>query len=55
MLYILLKDGAVKTKQIVENFKPMFESKEQYFAYVDAFETEGDRIEYCEKTAKITL
>ena len=44
MLHVLLKDGAKKAKEIVQNFKPMFESKEAFFEYVDGIARDGDRI-----------
>ena len=56
MLFELLKDNADKAKKIINEFKPEFTSKEAYFAYVDSFDKEGDRIEYLEDgTAKIRL
>ena len=48
MLYLLLKDNAVRAKKIIAEFKPEFKSKEEYFAYVDEFFSEGDRITYHE-------
>ena len=48
MLYILLSDGAKRAKAIIENYKPLFASKEDYFAYVDSLNKTGDRIAYGE-------
>ena len=48
MLYLLLKDDAQRAKKIIAEFKPEFKSKEEYFAYVDEFFSEGDRITYSE-------
>lgn len=35
MLWLLLKDGAARAKHITENFKPSFESKEDYLKFLD--------------------
>ncbi len=51
---LLEKDGA-RAKEIIENFEPMFATKEEYFAYVDAMACEGDRITYSEGKAEIRL
>lgn len=48
MLYLLLKDDAQRAKKIIAEFKPEFKSKDEYFAYVDEFFSEGDRITYHE-------
>ncbi len=48
MLYLLLKDDAQRAKKIIADFKPEFNSKEEYLAYVDEFFSEGDRITYHE-------
>lgn len=56
MLLILLKDEAKVAKKVIAEFKPRFASKEEYFAYIDSFGAEGNRIEYGEdNTAKINL
>lgn len=34
--YRLLRDGAVKAKEIVENYQPIF-TKEEYIKYMDSF------------------
>lgn len=48
MLLILLSDGAKRAKQVIEEFKPRFTSKEEYLSYADSLNTSGDRIEYNE-------
>ncbi|MBQ9951566.1 MAG: amidohydrolase [Clostridia bacterium] len=48
MLNLLLENGAQRAKEIIAGFKPRFESKEAYFAYVDGMAAEGLRIEYRE-------
>ena len=56
MLYLLLKDNAERAKKIISEFKPLFNSKEEYFAYLENIESEGDRITYSEDgTATIRL
>lgn len=56
MLTLLLKDGAVRAKQIVEEFEPQFASKEEYFKFIDRLSCEGDRIYYQQdSTAKVRL
>ena len=56
MLYLLLKDDAKRAKQIIADFKPLFNNKEEYFAYIDALFSDGDRITYNEdSTATIRL
>lgn len=46
LLYLLLSDDAQRAKKVIENYKPQFNSKEEYFAYVDSISCEGNRIEY---------
>ncbi|MBP3337284.1 MAG: amidohydrolase [Clostridia bacterium] len=56
MLKILLGDNAKRAKQIIADFKPPFASKEEYLAYVDEINAEGDRIIYNEDgTATVNL
>lgn len=56
MLCLLLQDGAKRAKDIIENFKPLFCSKEEYFKYIDTFWSDGDRIIYKDNgTAEIRL
>ena len=54
MLQLLLRDGAVRAKQILSDFTPLFASKEEYLTYVDALSCAGDRIEYREDGTVIT-
>lgn len=53
MLHLLLKDGASRAKKVVAEFTPQFTSKEEYFAYVDEFISDGDRIEYNDDSTAI--
>lgn len=46
MLLILLSDNAKKAKQVIEEFQPVFASKENYLSYIDSLNSSGDRIEY---------
>ena len=56
MLYLLLKDDAKRAKEIKAEFKPAFQSKEEYFSYIDEFFSAGDRITYKEDgTAEVKL
>lgn len=48
MLYLLLSDGAKCAKEILANFKPRFATKEEFLAYKDSLNGEGDRILYRE-------
>ncbi len=46
MLLVLLGNGALRAKKVVEEFKPLFPSKEAYLEYMDAINSSGDRIVY---------
>ncbi len=48
MLHILLSDGAKRAKKILREFKPLYKSKEEYFATIDSFNSGfcGERIIY---------
>lgn len=46
MLYLLLKDGAQRAKDIVKNYNAPFKSHEAYFNYIDKLKKEGIRINY---------
>lgn len=48
MLSLLLSDGARRAKEIVAAYKPEFESKDAYLAYMDSLNDSGDRITYQE-------
>ena len=51
----LLKDGATVAKRVIDNFTPMFKSKEDYLAYIDDFSCSGDRITYNDDKAEVKL
>lgn len=55
MLRLLLENGAAEAKRIKAEFVPQFASKEDYFDYIKQFYAKGDRIEYSDGAAKITL
>ncbi len=56
MLYLLLKDGAMRAKEIIAAFRPLFSSKEDYFSFVSSLKTQGERIDYREDgTATVRL
>ena len=48
MLLLLLENGAARAKKIIEEFNPMFASKEEFLNYVDTLNSTGDRIVYRE-------
>ena len=48
MLKIILGEGAVRAKQIISEFKPVFNSKEEFLSYQDSINSSGDRINYRE-------
>jgi hypothetical protein len=51
-----LQDGAARAKKILEEFKPVFPSKEAFLAHQDSLNCEGDRIAYREdNVAEIRL
>ncbi len=52
MLYILLKDGAKRAKEVIKNFKPKF-TKKGYLEFLDSLNLSGDRIIYKEEGAEI--
>ena len=45
---MLLENGGKKAIEIKENYKPLFNSKEEYFEYVDKINREGNCITYGE-------
>lgn len=51
MLLILLSDGAKKAKQVIDEYKPLFASKEDFLSYVDSLNSSGDRIKYIDETS----
>ena len=48
MARLLLCNDAERAKKIIAEFKPLFESKEAYLAYVDALNSSGEKITYNE-------
>jgi len=48
MLLLLLENGAARAKKIIDEFTPLFTSKEEYLNYVDSLNATGDRIVYRE-------
>ena len=48
MLSLLLSGNAERAKKIVAEYKPQFASKEEYLAYIDQFNKDGNRITYCD-------
>ena len=54
MLYLLLKDDAEKAKEIVANYKAPYTIKE-YLDFMESLNRSGDRIEYTENEAKVSL
>ncbi len=55
MLLILLSDGAKRAKQVIEEFKPRFSSKEEYLSFIDSINSSGDRIEYDENEENVKI
>ena len=43
---VLLGGGAARAKKIVAEYRPLFGSKEEYFAYVESLSSSGERIVY---------
>ncbi len=48
MLSLLMGNGAERAQKIVDEYKPLFESKEAYMNYLDSLNACGDRITYSE-------
>ena len=56
MLKKLLENGGERAKLIMKNFKPRFTSKEEFLAYQDSLNGDGDRITYNDdETATVKL
>lgn len=55
MLMLLLQDGADRAKQIISEFKPIFNSKGEYFGYLSKISCSGDRIAYTDGRAEVKL
>ena len=49
ILQMLLGDGAKRAYEVMDNFKPLFPSKEAYFESINRFDLDSERIEYNEK------
>ncbi len=56
ILYILLSDEAKRAREIIEEFKPQFASKDEYLTFVESINSSGNRIEYGDgNVAKVAL
>ena len=55
MLKLLLENGAERAKAIIKDFTPLFKSKEDYLEYISALNCFGDRIQYSENGADVSL
>lgn len=55
LAYTLLSNEAERAKRIIAGYKPEFSSKEEYFEYIDAISSEGDRIFYSDGKAEVKL
>ena len=55
MASLLLGNGAERAKKIVAEYKPQFESKGAYLAYMDSLNASGDRIVYGEDGARVRI
>lgn len=55
MFHMLLSNDAERAKDIINSFKPLFASKEDYLSYVDSLNDSGDRIIYRDGGADIRL
>ena len=48
MLLILLSEDGKRAKEVIQEFKPRFANKKDYFDYIDGLSCSGDRIQYNE-------
>ena len=55
MLKLLLCNNAERAKKVIEEYTPLFASKEEFLAFQDALNSEGDRIVYKDGSAEIIL
>ena len=55
MLKMLLENGAVRAKDVIDRFDAPFRSFKEYLAYMDSLESSGDRIEYTDGGANVIL
>ena len=46
ILKLLLKNNGERAKEIISSYEPLFNSKEEYFEYIDNIFSDGDRITY---------
>ena len=46
LLRLLLENDALRAKEVIENYKPFFNSREEFLRYKDSLRKRGDRIEY---------
>ena len=46
MIYLLLKNGGERAKSILSDFKPLFNSNDEFFEYLNNLNHDGDRIAY---------
>ena len=46
LLYVLLKDNAIRAKEIIASFTPRFASIKDYLDYINAIFSEGNRVTY---------
>ncbi len=49
LLLLLLRGNGEGAKKIIKEHKPMFESREAYFEYIDSLESKGTRIDYTDR------
>ncbi len=55
MLRSLLENNAARAKEIIDNYKPMFKTKDEYFAFIDNIYSSGERITYTDGSATVKL
>ena len=48
IINVLLGNNAERARKIIADYRPLFASKEEYFAYVDSLTSTGERIVYNE-------
>ena len=46
MVYLLLSDNAKRARKVIDESKPLFANKNDYFDFIDSFASVGDRIQY---------
>lgn len=55
MLWALLSDGAKRAKKIIDEYEPMFATKEEYLDFMNSLNRSGDRITYQDGGATVSL